>query len=117
MLCVWYGDQLGIIYYELLKLSSENITGEKLYRMQVVRLSRAFRVAEKRPQYNDRHEKVILQHDNAGPPHVAKVAKKICRNVEEMGNFTSPTVLPEVATSHFHLTHLAQWLMGWLTST
>ena len=37
-----------------------------------MRLSRALR--EKRPQYAQRHEKVILQHDNARP-HVAKPVK------------------------------------------
>ena len=40
--------------------------------MQLMRLSRALR--EKRPQYEQRHEKVILQHDNARP-HVAKPVK------------------------------------------
>ena len=64
MLCIW--DQLGIIYYELLK-PSETITGER-YRLQLMRLSRALR--EKRPQYQQNHKKVILQHDNI-PPHVA----------------------------------------------
>nr|CDS26503.1 transposase [Hymenolepis microstoma] len=44
------GDQLGVIYYELLK-PPETLTGE-------------------RPQYNEKHEKVILQHDNARP-HIA----------------------------------------------
>ena len=37
-----------------------------------MRLSRALR--EKRPQYEQRHGKVILQHDNARP-HVARAAK------------------------------------------
>ena len=32
------------------------------YRTQLMRLSRALR--EKRPQYEQRHEKVILQHDS-----------------------------------------------------
>jgi len=35
----------------------------------LMRLSRALK--DKRPQYNERHDKVILQHDNARP-HVAK---------------------------------------------
>ena len=43
------------IYYKLLK-PNETITGEQ-YRMQLMRLSRAMR--EKRPQYEQRHEKVI----------------------------------------------------------
>ena len=45
-----------VIYYELLK-QNEIITGER-YRTQLMRLSRALR--EKRPQYKQRHEKVIL---------------------------------------------------------
>ena len=59
-----------VIYYELLK-QNKIITGE-CYRTQLMRLSRAMR--EKRPQYEQRHEKVILQHDNARP-HVAKPLK------------------------------------------
>ena len=60
-------EDADVIYYELLK-PNEIITGER-YRTQLMRLSRALR--EKRPQYEQRHEKVILQHDNARP-HVAK---------------------------------------------
>ena len=69
MLCIWW-DELGVIDYELLK-PNETITGER-YRTQLMRLSRALR--EKRQQYEQRHEKVILQHDNAWP-HVAKPVK------------------------------------------
>ena len=61
---------IGVIYYELLK-PNENITGER-YRTQLMRLSRA--LCEKRPQYKQRHEKVIQQHHNARP-HVAKLVK------------------------------------------
>ena len=68
MLCIWW-DQLGVMYYELLK-PTETITGDR-YRTQLMRLSR---LKDKRPQYNERHDKVILQHDNARP-HVAKVVK------------------------------------------
>ena len=60
-------EDADVIYYELLK-PNETITGER-YRTQLMRLSRALR--EKRPQYEQRHEKVILQHDNARP-HVAE---------------------------------------------
>ncbi|GFV58091.1 mariner Mos1 transposase [Trichonephila clavipes] len=67
MLSMWW---LGVVYYELLK-PTETITGDR-YRAQLMRLSRALK--DKRPQYNERHDKVILQHDNARP-HVAKVAK------------------------------------------
>ena len=58
-------------YYELLK-PTETITGDR-YRTQLMRLSRALK--DKRPQYNERHDKVILQHDNARP-YVAKMVKK-----------------------------------------
>ena len=60
-------EDADVIYYELLK-PNETVT-EKRYRMQLMRLSRALR--EKQPQYEQMHEKVILQHDNARP-HVAK---------------------------------------------
>ena len=46
MLCICW-DQVGVIYYELLKLN-ETITGER-HRTQLMCLSRALR--EKRPQY------------------------------------------------------------------
>ena len=58
------------MYYELLK-PTEAITDDR-YRTQLMRLSRVLK--DKRPQYNDRHDKVILQNDNARP-HVAKVVK------------------------------------------
>ena len=69
MLCIWW-DQLDVVYYKLLK-PTETITGDR-YRMQLMRLSRALK--DKRPQYNERYDKVILQHDNARP-HVAKMVK------------------------------------------
>ena len=48
--------------YRNAALSERTITGER-YRTQLMRLSRALR--EKRPQYEQRHEKVILRHENA----------------------------------------------------
>ena len=54
-------------------------------RTQLICLSRALK--DKRPQYNERHDKVISQHDNARP-HVAKVVKTYF----EMGSLTSPAV-------------------------
>ena len=69
MLCIWW-NQVGVIYYELLK-PIETITRER-YRTQLTRLSQA--LCGKPPQYEQRHEKVILQHDNARP-HVAKPVK------------------------------------------
>ena len=66
-----------IIYYELLK-PNIIITGER-YRTQLMRLSRALR--EKRPQYEQRHESVILLHDNARP-HVAKPVKTYLETIK-----------------------------------
>ena len=66
MLCIWW-DQLGVVCYELLK-PTETITGDQ-YRTQLMRLSRALK--DKRPQYNERHDKMILH----ARPHVAKVVK------------------------------------------
>jgi len=49
MLCTWW-DQLGVVYYELLK-PSETITGD-LYRKQLMRLSQVLK--DKRPQRETR---------------------------------------------------------------
>jgi len=67
---LWW-DQKGLVYYELLK-PGDSITSDR-YRLQLIRLSHALR--EKRPEYEQRHDKVILLHDNVRP-HVAKVVKK-----------------------------------------
>lgn len=96
MLCIWW-DQLGVIYYELLK-PSEKITGA-LYRTQLMRLSRALKA--KRPQYAARHEKVILQHDNARP-HVAKVVKTYLETLK-WEILPHPPYSPDVAPSDYHL--------------
>ena len=63
-------ENAGVIYYEVLK-PNETITGER-YRMQLMRLGRALR--KKWLKYEQRHEKVILQHDNVWP-YVAKPVK------------------------------------------
>jgi len=68
--CSAFGETSSVWYYELLK-SSETITGDQ-YWMQLMGLSRALK--EKRPQYQERHDKVILQHDNARP-HIARPVK------------------------------------------
>jgi len=64
MLCIWW-DQKDLLYYELLK-PGDSIMGDQL---QLIRLSHALR--EKRPEYEQRHDKVILLLDNARP-HVVK---------------------------------------------
>jgi len=72
-----------------------------------MRLSRVLK--DKRPQYNERHDKVILQHDNARS-HIAKVVKTYV----EMGSPTRrilQTLLPLTVTC------FDQWHTAWLTST
>ncbi|CAD6999866.1 unnamed protein product [Ceratitis capitata] len=92
-----------------------------------MRLSRALK--EKRPQYQERHDKVFLQHDNARP-QVAKVVKKYLEALKW-------EVLPhlpyfrDVAPSDFHLFHsmahgldqnfqsfeeLEKWIASWIAS-
>jgi len=83
MLCIWW-DQKDLDY-ELLK-PGDSITGDR-YRLQLIRLSRALR--EKRPEYEQRHDKIILLHDNARP-RIAKVVKKFGN--AQMRYFTAPTV-------------------------
>ena len=60
MLCIWW-EKLGVVYYELLKLS-ETITEDR-YRTELMCLSRELK--EKRSQCKERHAKVILEHDSA----------------------------------------------------
>ena len=96
MLCIWW-DQLGVVYYELLKLT-KTITGDQ-YRTQLMHLSRALK--DKRLQYNERHDKVILQHDNARP-HVAKVVKTYLETLKWEVLPHSP-YSPDVAPSDCHM--------------
>ena len=121
MLCIWW-NQKDLVYYELLK-PGDFITDDR-YRLQLIRLSRALR--EKRPEYEQRHNKVILLHDNARP-YVAKVVKKY------LGCFTTPAVFsghcsfwllvaPKDAASH-RFTPFAEienwienWLQNWIAS-
>ena len=79
MLCVWW-DQQGVVYYELLK-PGETVDAHR-YHQQLIKLRRALR--EKRPDYEERHEKLIFLHDNA---HV-KNGPKLLENTQ-LGGATS----------------------------
>ncbi|GFU28458.1 mariner Mos1 transposase [Trichonephila clavipes] len=94
MLRIWW---LGVVYYEFLK-PTETITGDR-YRTQLMRLSRALK--DKRPQYNERHDKVILQHDNARP-HVEKVVKTYMETLK-WEVLPHPLYSPDLAPSDYHL--------------
>ncbi|GFY14859.1 mariner Mos1 transposase [Trichonephila clavipes] len=62
-------------------------------------LSRALK--DKRPQYNERHDKVILQHDNT-QPHVAKVVKTYFETLK-WEVLPHPLYSPDLAPSDYHL--------------
>jgi len=76
-----------------------SITGDQ-YRLQLIRLSRLLR--EKRPEYQQRHDKIILLHDNARL-HVAKI-KNIWKRSNGMLSHILRTLLllivPKDAASH-----------------
>ncbi|KAG5325287.1 MOS1T transposase, partial [Pseudoatta argentina] len=75
-----------------------DITGDR-YRLQLMRLSRALK--EKRPLYAQRHDKVILLHDNARP-HVAKPVKTYLETLK-WEVLPHPPYSPDIAPSDFHL--------------
>ena len=92
MLCIWW-DQLSVVYYELLK-PSKTITGDR-YRMQLMRLSRALK--EKRPQYQERHDKIIFQHYNVRL-HVVRPVKTYLETLK-----WDPSYSLDVVSSDYHL--------------
>ena len=96
MLCIWW-DQLGVVYYELLKPST-TITEDR-YWTHLMHLSRA--LMEKLPQYQKRHDKVIFQHDN-DRPHVARPVKTYLETLK-WDILASPLYSPDVAFSDYHL--------------
>lgn len=69
LLCIWR-DQGGANYYEMLE-PYENITAER-YRAQLTQFIRELH--ENLSKYKQRHDKVILQHEN-GRPHICKPVK------------------------------------------
>ena len=93
---IWW-DQKGVVYYELLK-PNETIDGP-LYRLQLLRLRQALR--EKRPEYGSRHDKIILQHDNARP-HVCNVVKTVLKTIG-WEVLPHPPYSPDVAPSDYYL--------------
>ena len=105
MLCIWW-DQRGVIYYELLK-PNETITG-KLYWKQLMRLTRALK--EKRPEYGDRHDKIILLLDDARP-HVAKPVKSY------LDYYLFRSMSHGLSETHFFsYEECRKWLNSWIAS-
>ena len=119
-------EDADFIYYELLK-PNETITGER-YRTQLMRLSRVLR--KKRPQYEQRHEKVILQHDNARL-HVAKPVKTYLETLKWEA-LPHPPYSPDIEPSDYYLFRsmahgladqqfrsyedIEKWLDSWIAS-
>ena len=54
---------------------------------------------EKRPEYEQRHDKVILLHDNTRP-HVAKVVKKYLETLK-WDVLPHPPYSPDIASSDY----------------
>ena len=125
MLCIWW-DQKGVVHYELLK-PSDTITGD-VYRRQLMRLKVA--IEEKRPEWVNRHSKLIFQHDNARP-HTAKVVKTYL-NGQDWKVLPHPLYSPDIAPSDYYLFRTMQsdltgerftsyesikiWLDNWIAS-
>jgi len=65
----------------------------------MINLDRA--VKDKRPQYGGRHDKVILQHDNA-MPHVAKTVQETLQ-VLNWEILSHPSYSPDISPSDYHL--------------
>ncbi|UYV68292.1 SETMAR [Cordylochernes scorpioides] len=63
MLCIWW-DQTGVVYFELLKPGK--MVNTSRYEQQMHSLREALN--EKRPDWREKHNNLILQHDNA-PAH------------------------------------------------
>ncbi|UYV78453.1 SETMAR [Cordylochernes scorpioides] len=69
MLCIWW-DQTGVVYLELLKPGK--MVNTSRYEQQMHSLREALN--EKRQEWRENHNNLILQHDNA-PAHNATVVK------------------------------------------
>ena len=127
MLSIWW-DQLGVMYYELLK-PSETIAGN-WYRMQLMRLGRALK--DKEPEYQERYDNVILQHDNARPQIAKPWRIKTYLETLKWKFLPHPSYSPDVAPSEYHfflsmahgLPHqhfrsyeeVKKWIDSWITS-
>lgn len=98
----------------------------------MIRLSRALR--EKRPEYEQRHDKVILLHDNARPHVMQKVAKVVKKYLETLkwDILPHPLYSPDIAPSDYWLfrrmqhdlaghrftsfAEIENWLLTWIAS-
>lgn len=96
LLCIWW-DQRGILYYELLQ-PGETVTAVR-YEQQLIKLSNELQA--KRPEWANRHDKMILLHDNARP-HVAKPVANVIKQLK-WEVLPHPPYSPDIAPSDYHL--------------
>ncbi|UYV84348.1 hypothetical protein LAZ67_X001914 [Cordylochernes scorpioides] len=75
MLCIWW-DQTGVVYFELLKPGK--MVNTSRYEQQMHSLREALN--EKRPEWREKHNNLILQHDNA-PAHNTTVVKNTIKDL------------------------------------
>ncbi|UYV77380.1 hypothetical protein LAZ67_15000798 [Cordylochernes scorpioides] len=75
MLCIWW-DQTGVVYFQLLKPGK--MVNTSRYEQQMHSLREALN--EKRPEWREKHNNLILQHDNA-PAHNATVVKNTIKDL------------------------------------
>ncbi|UYV73335.1 hypothetical protein LAZ67_10002767 [Cordylochernes scorpioides] len=96
MLCIWW-DQTGVVYFELLKPGK--MVNTSRYEQQMHSLREALN--EKRPEWREKHNNLILQHDNA-PAHNATVVKNTIKDLSwEL--LPHPLYSPDLAPSNYHL--------------
>jgi len=78
---------------------------------------------KKRPEYEQRHDKVILLHDNA-QPRVAKVIKKYLETLK-WDVLSHPPYSPDIAPSDYgcskgskftSFAEVENWLQNWIAS-
>ncbi|UYV73512.1 CACTIN [Cordylochernes scorpioides] len=74
MLCIWW-DQTGVVYFELLKPGK--MVNTSRYEQQMHSLREALN--EKRPEWREKHNKLILQHDNAPAHNATRELEKVKR--------------------------------------
>ncbi|UYV72294.1 SETMAR [Cordylochernes scorpioides] len=125
MLCVWW-DQTGVVYFELLKPGE--MVNTSRYEQQMHSLREALN--EKRPEWREKHNKLILQHDNV-PAHNATMVKNTIKHLGwEL--LPHPLYSPDLAPSDYHLFTslghalknqessnsdiLRKWLVDWFDS-
>nr|CDS31899.1 transposase [Hymenolepis microstoma] len=109
MLCVWWGGQLGVIYYELPK-PSETITGERYRTPESDAPEPCPR--KKKNGHSTRRDTIRLFYR---PPHVAKVVVKKYHETLKWEILPHPPYSPDVAPSADF--HLARWHTARFTST